>query len=442
MRSPCWRLLTPCWRLPSEVWLLVFGLLGVGDRLRVRAVCKDFRDLVDSCALWRGWTVRLRRNGRCYNKGFWQTLRRWRVSSAVLSSLNNAANIGSNLPALTALILDEDCDAALEGLRCFPKLKRLCLKRRRSLSFERMFSLLPTQLTHLSVCELEKGRMSYSFFLNVSSLASLARLTSLRCLVCHTAFCMDPRDVLPSILRALPGLTHLSVTPPSLSVTPPSLPEVEEPPPLRHRSLVSLEIIDSVCALPQGVMKMLPCLRGLALVFGGDDEDSSLHQKVRVWLKDLPALSSLMVVGGPAVKDFVNSVPSSVSDLTLRPTHINSAEMKAVSERLLLLRHLHLEPSSFLGSDTALVPKFFPKLHSLRVRHERVPEQMFLSLAQLTELKLLETPDPTAPPEELLSKLRHLTKNRVQICQRPKPEQQTCYCVSELPSQTWMNLTH
>uniref|UniRef100_A0A8C6UF06 F-box domain-containing protein n=1 Tax=Neogobius melanostomus TaxID=47308 RepID=A0A8C6UF06_9GOBI len=36
-----------------KLWTQVLGYLSPTDRLRVRAVCKNFRDLVDGSGLWR-----------------------------------------------------------------------------------------------------------------------------------------------------------------------------------------------------------------------------------------------------------------------------------------------------------------------------------------------------------------------------------------------------
>lgn len=432
---------SPCSRLPSEVWTQVFGYLSPTDSLRVRAVCKDFRDLVDTSGLWKEWTVTLKSAKSAYNKQFWRTLRRWRVSSAVLSSPRGWTHISTELPRLTTLIIDSDSDAALDSLQCFTNLQRVYLKRPKCMSFEKLFPLLPPRLMHLSVCEFDHKRMPFmECLMNCVTFKTATHLTNLTSLVCHTSFAVEPELVLPTILSALPQLTHLSLLGPSDHGFP--VHYEGEQPSLRHRSLSSLEIIEYVYDLSDDIMKMVPSLRCLALFFSRDYIVSE-HFSISSWLRDLPALSSLLIVGGPHVSHFVGSIPSSVTQLTLRPVHISTSEMTALSTQLPNLQHLHLEPCAFLGPDTALLPRFFPGLHSLRVRHERVPEETFLSLATLTELQLLETQDPEPPSVALVSKLRELTNNRLQISHRPERNRlRTCNCVSYLPTENWAKVWH
>lgn len=410
--------------LPGEVWTLVFGYLSFSDRLRVRATSKFFRDVVDNSALWKDWTVELK--GDDYEEDFWASLRRWRVTSLRTSSPHNWSQIAEELPGLTSLTINNRDFPDVLDFRSFTNLERLCLTYLSNpLDLEEFSVFLPLGLEHLTVCHdmFESNTLP-------ATIPAHSLLKQLKSLTFHSFFDSHPVEVLHFLLSSLPQLQHLS-----LSVFTFSRFEgrISELPPLHNSSLSSLKLVDcDLKTLPTDVMQMLRLFSGLrsltilCLYSLYNDTADDHSQKLSAWLKDLPALTSL-VMEGVDVGKFVRSIPSSVTRLTLVPLGINSEEMTALSEQLPDLRHLHLESlKDFLGSDMALIPRLFPRLRTLRVRfksrfpgstdtHEQVPEEAFLSLASLKELQVLEMLDSEPLPTALITKLRALTNHRVSI---------------------------
>lgn len=407
-------------QVPGEVWLQVFSYLSPADRLRVRAVCTAFLKLLDGSRLFRDRTLRLTRARSVYNPQFWRTLRRWRVSAAVVSSKCSWRRVGAELPHLTCLIIDGDSDTALDSLRSFSNLQHLYLRRPRGVALTQLFRLLPPRLQLLSVCGYHDDRTPPE---SVLSLEAAARLTELTSLVCHCSFSVPLENVLHSLLSALPRLLLLSVRGPALFGSGAGGAHGER---LQHRSLTRLEVVGYGDVLPDHLMKMVPCVRTLVLVF--DARRPVDHPELGLWLRDLPGLSALTVVGGPRVSAYVRSLPPSLTRLTLRPSRITAAELKALSERVPDLQDLSLDPRVFLGPDTDLVPRLFPGLRSLCLRHEQVPEPALLRLTALTELRRLQTLDPLPLPPALAAKVRELSQNRVQVYGRPEPDPRTCSC--------------
>uniref|UniRef100_A0A8C6UWT2 F-box domain-containing protein n=1 Tax=Neogobius melanostomus TaxID=47308 RepID=A0A8C6UWT2_9GOBI len=415
--------------LPHEVWTFVFRLLPLSDRLRVRASCKYFRHLVDN-ALWRDWTLELRTRSvgddEYDEEGFWSMVRCWRVTSARVTSPNSLrlTRVVKELPGVTTLVKNIGV-MTIQDLKHFTSLKRLDLTSSSDLCLKDFTLFLPQCLTHLRVCQ---------FSYNTPELPLELPFTKLKSLVFHSAFDSHPVTVLHFFLSSLPQLQHLS-----LRIYTDNFFEgnVSDLTPLHNCPLSSLELLDCYTnKLPLELMKMLstlPFLRSLAIVClctGDVDVDDDTSHKLSTWLRDLPALTSLLVtcldIGG-----FVRSIPCSVTRLILVPLEVNpwTEIMSALSTQLPNLHHLHLQPHDALGSDTALIPRFFPKLKTLRLSHKKVPEDAFLSLASLKELEVLETLDEEPLPAALISKLRELTKNRVQICSSSENVAVlTCWC--------------
>lgn len=199
------------------------------------------------------------------------------------------------------------------------------------------------------------------------------------------------------------------------------------------------------------MLRTLPFLRSLAILClrNYDDDDDSL--KLSTWLRDLPSLTSLVLTDRDLSK-FVRSIPRGLTRLTLMPEKMNSEAMTVLSTQLPNLHYLHLQPLiTFLGSDTAFIPQYFPRLKTRRVLfksrlanssgiYEQVPDDAFLSLASLKELEVLELQDEECPPPTaVFSKLRELTNNRIQIYCRLKVDRLwTCDCTADISSNNWI----
>uniref|UniRef100_A0A3P9DMN8 F-box domain-containing protein n=1 Tax=Maylandia zebra TaxID=106582 RepID=A0A3P9DMN8_9CICH len=110
---------------------------------------------------------------------------------------------------------------------------------------------------------------------------------------------------------------------------------------------------------------------------------------------------------------------------------ITSKDMAAIAVQLPNLLHLHIDTwPSHLGTRTAEIPRLFPKLKSLKIRHERVPEQDFLQLRHLQHLRYLEILDSTPQLSVLTGKLQALTEFRLQIRIFPyRRDALSCPCV-------------
>ncbi|XP_055078067.1 F-box/LRR-repeat protein 12-like [Periophthalmus magnuspinnatus] len=423
---------TPYTRLPDEVWALVFGFLSPVDRLRARATCTLWRRLVDSSGLWRDWTVKLRPVKGAYRAHFWSTLRRWRVTSALLTALRTWAHVATELPQLISLIIAGYCQERADSLRCFTRLERVYLRQcSLCVSLHGLLALLPLQLTHMRLCECS----CKSAFFDEPGFLALSKFTRLQSFTFHGRCTIPPQCVLYRILYHLPHLQHLSLSmhlPPYMHLEDATLRNI---PPLEQRALRSLELVDcSVWSLSTDMLKMVPCLQSLALFFRSEEPGG--YSLLAAWLRELPLLSSLLLAHGPPVGAIAGSIPSSVTRLTLLPSRITSEEMTSLSTQLPNLRHLHLDPRAPLDSDkVALIPRLFPGLRSLHLRHEGLREEALKNLATLEELRLLETQDAVHAPNALVFKLQELTKKRVRICQKPETDRLwSCGCVHYIPT--------
>lgn len=418
--------------LPSEVWTHVFGYLSAADKFSVRASCKYFRKLVDHASLWKDWSVVLTFQNGSYNRQFWATLRRRKVTSVVVMSSRGKdwKQLAQSLPALTTVVVDKSSKASLECLKYFTSLKRLALRNHSTVSFGALTVCLPQQLTHLSMCDVQFTATTIGSF--ISALSQFVNLTSL---VCHRVAVFESTVcIIDSILTCLPKLKHLSLSVGGIVYVPPkSNPSSFNVYGLASvPSLSSLELIDCMDhALPEDVMRPMPGLKSLAVFF------KHLHQKtpklvtcMKTWLSDLPQLSTLVIVMGPPVGRYVTTIPT-VTSLTLCVAGISSQEMAALAVQVPNLQHLHIDPwPSHLGANTAQIPQLFPKLRSLKLRHEHVPEKDFLLLHQLQDLEYLEILDSRPHLSELTGKLRALTQNRLHIATSPRRKDVlSCSCI-------------
>ena len=81
-------------------------------------------------------------------------------------------------------------------------------------------------------------------------------------------------------------------------------------------------------------------------------------------------LSGCCLADGPDVQKYCNSVPGSLTSLTLR-VKVETADLQTLATRVPDLTYLHLEPrgySNSYGSIIRTIPKLFPKLRTLKIR--------------------------------------------------------------------------
>ncbi|XP_037642678.1 uncharacterized protein LOC119498152 [Sebastes umbrosus] len=200
--------------------------------------------------------------------------------------------------------------------------------------------------------------------------------------------------------------------------------------------LSTLELIDCTDhSLPEDAMSLMPGLKSLAVFYKQEVSDRQLNGcHLKTWLSDLPQLLKLVVVKGPPVRTYAPSIPATLTSLTLCVAGLSSEDMAAVAVQVPNLLHLHIDPwPSHLGPLTGQIPRLFPKLKSLKLRREHVPETDFLHLHQLQDLEYLEILDSCPHLSELTGKLRALTKYRLQVTtSRPRRDVLSCPCVSQV----------
>lgn len=433
----------PALLLPPEVWNHVFGYLSATDKFSVRTSCKYFMKLVDRGSLWKDWSVVLDFQNGSYNSQFWATLRRRKVASAVVRSSKEKhwRQLALSLPALTTLVVDRSSKATLDCLKDFPSLKRLAIRSScTSLLLKASAVCQPQQLTHLSMCEnvtfpsIRAGNF-------ISAVSQFANLTSLVCH--HMRISEDTILMVRSILTCLPKLEHLSLSIVQMVHAPPRPnrgPLEGAPGQAVAPALSSLELIDCMDhTLPDDAMRLTPGLKRLAVFY------KHSHHKVpegwplsvrrlKTWLSDLPQLSTLVIVKGPPSKSYAASIPATVTNLTLCVAGLSSKAMAAIAAQAPNLLHLHIDPwPSHLGAHTAQIPQLYPKLKSLKLRHEYVLEKDFLHLHQLQDLEYLEILDSRPRLSELIEKLQVLTKYRLKVTASPRHRDVwSCPCVSQV----------
>lgn len=428
----------PAAQLPSEVWSHVFGYLSAEDKFSVRASCRYFKKLVDHGSLWRRWTVVLGFHSGSYNSHFWATLRRRKVSSAVVRSdkAKHWRRLALCLPGLTTVVMARSSRASLDCLKDFPHLRRVAI--RNSCSPLLPYTVQePQQLTHLSMCDVTFPSTSVGSFIS-----AVSHFTNLTSLTCHQMGMFGENIwVIHSILTCLPKLKHLSLTAVHMCAHH-SFPR-PNPGPLGGAGapvLSSLELIDCLDhSLPEDAMRLMPGLKSLAVFYRHSHHEnperwSSPVCRLKPWLSDLPQLATLVVVKGPSVKKYSTSIPATVTSLTLCVAGLSSEDVADVAAQVPHLLHLHIDLwPSHLAAHTAQIPQLFPKLRSLRLRHEHVPEKDFMHLHQLQDLEHLEILDNRPHLSELIGKLRALTNYRLQVTTSPRQRNVlSCPCVSQV----------
>ncbi|CAB1451166.1 unnamed protein product [Pleuronectes platessa] len=419
-------------RLPSEVWNRVFSCLSTADKLSVRASCKYFNTLVDHGSLWRDWAVVLRFNSGYYNRRFWASLRRRRVTSAVVRSsrVKDWKQVAHFLPSATTVVMDTSSQQSLHYVRDFADLRRLAVRNSStSLVFDSSTVCKPEQLTHLSLCDVTLPTATIE-----GVISAVSHFTNLTSLVCHrTGVLQETIILVHSLLSCLPKLKHLSLSVAHTFCCLNTVPSLNIPGGGRAPALSSLELIDCMdLSFPKDSMKLMPGLKSLAVFFRHSQQEwPSPVCHLNTWLSDLPQLSTLVILKGPAVKNYVTSIPPTVTSLTLCVAEFSSKDLAATAAQVPDLLQLHIDPwPSHLGAHTAQIPLLFPKLRRLKVRLEHVPEEKFLALHKLPDLEYLEVLDSLPHFSQLIIKLRALTNYRLEVKTPPRQRDvMSCSCV-------------
>lgn len=411
--------------LPAEVWNHIFGFLSVTDKCSVRACSKYFKKLIDHWSLWKDWTVVLTYKKGSSNCRFWDTLRRRKVSSVVMRSTRakDWSHLSQALPALTTVVMEPDTSQpeTLNLTNDFPHLTRLAL-RNVSLSLDTNTGFKLQHLTHLSLCGVNIKPPSDFFLL-------LPYLRSLTSLVCHNADIFRERVMMIDMFVALlPELKHLSLSDCIY-------PQARGPGFGTVSSLSSLELINcstlGTPPLPEDTLTMIPSLRRLAIFYDSVNRMQTLElQNLNSSVCKFTNLSNLVIVNDSPMGLYDTSIPATVTSLTLCIPGLSSEDLAAVAAQVPNLLHLHADPwPSHLGAHTARIPELFPKLRSLRLRQNHVPEKDFLCLHRLQDLQCLEILDWGQNLSELTNKFRALTKHRVQVVTSRQRDAFICFCV-------------
>lgn len=412
---------------PPEIWNHIFGYLSVTDKCSVRAASKYFKKLIDHYSLWKDWTVVLSFKNGAYNCQFWDTLCRRKVVSVVMRSTKpkHWGHLSQSLPAVTTVVLEVPHPQPKSFILThgFPHLARLALRNVSLLEINTGFNL--QSLTHLSLCGVTKPQSDF-----FPLLPHLRHLTSL---VCHKTNifgkCVRMVDI---FVAHLPQLKHLSV---SVDYV---YPPVRGPGFEAVSSLSSLELVDSmVHLLPEDTLKLIPSLNSLGVFYPnpiwGLAELAKEAENLNNLLHKFTTLTKLVIFRGGPVNLYVTSIPASVTSLTLCLPSLSSEDLAVLSVQVPNLLHLHIDLwPSHLGARTALIPELFPKLRSLRLRLEHVPEKDFLCLHQLQDLQCLEVLDWSQNLSDLTDKFRALTKHRVQIVTSRQRDVFICSCVCQV----------
>lgn len=410
--------------LPSEVWNHVFSYLSEADKSCVRVACTYFRKLIDHPSLWRNWSVVLDFPNGSYYPFFWETLRRRKVTGVVLrtNKSKHIENVACSLPGLTTLVM-EGCDAAnIECLKSFKNLKSLSIRGANVANLTMVSE--PEQLTHLSLCHLP-------FIGTFKTISALTQFKNLVSLSLHVLTWGIEFSKMKGLLSALPKLKHLALhvffsrsNRDNIDISEPNAPQ-----------LTSLELFAKSYPLPENAMKLMPKLKRLTMYYkdGPQERPGNRPQSVMgKWLGDLHELSTLVIVEGPLVKEYVASIPATLMDLTLRISKFSLEDMAAVAAQTPNLQHLHLDTwPSHLGVNVSQIPKLFPKLKRLAIRFAHVPEKNFLDLHQLQDLEILEILDSHPDLPALVQRLRILTRYRLRVLIPPyQRDVLSCLCVS------------
>lgn len=414
---------------PPEIWNHIFGYLSVTDKCSVRAASKHFKKLIDHCSLWKDWTVVLSFENGAYHRKFWETLRRRKVFSVVMRSTKakHWGLLSQSLPAVTTVVLEASLSQpksfSLTG--DFPHLTRLAL-RNVSLLFDMNMGCKLQNLTHLSICGVTTKPQSDFLLL----LPHLRRLTSL---VCHKTNVFGKRVRMVDIFVAqLPQLKNLSLSVDYIH------PQVHGPGIETVSSLSSLELVDCmVHLLPEDILKLIPSLKSLGVFYQesnwGLPKVAKEAEHLNNLLHKFTNLTKLVIFRGGPLNLYVTSIPASVTSLTLCLLGLSSEDLAVLAVQVPNLLHLHIDLwPAHLGARTALIPELFPKLRSLRLRQEHVPEKDFLCLHKLQDLQCLEVLDWSQNLSHLTDKFRAITQHRVQIVTSRQRDALICSCVSQV----------
>lgn len=394
---------------------------------------------MDHGSLWKDWSVVLDFKQGPYNSRFWASLRRRKVASVVMRSGKDKdwKLLASSLPALSTVVMERCPSASSDCLKGFPHLRRLGIRSScTTLVFNATAVCRPQQLTHLSLCDVKLSAGAKERFIS-----GISHFTNLVSLVCHqTGIFEEPFCLVNSLRSHLPKLKHLSLSVPNSLYAPPSprlgLPAGGQGP--AGAPLSSFELVGALDhLLPVDAMTVMPQLKSLAVFYRLSSQEMPETQCfsgscMKAWLGDFRQLSTLIIVKGPNVKTYVSSIPATVTSLTLCVAGLSSEDLAAVALQVPNLLHLHIDPwPSHLGAHTSQIPRLFPKLRTLKLRHEHVPEKNFLALHRLQDLETLEVLDSHLHLSELTEKLRALTGYRLQVRSSPRQrEVMSCPCVS------------
>lgn len=377
-------MMNPAELFPSEVWTHIFSYLSAAEKSGVRASCTYLRKVIDHPSLWRDWSVVLDFLSVSYDTCFWETLRRRKVTRVVVKNYRpgHINVVASLLPAVTILVMDSVTGGGLQHLKGFKNLNSLAIRNVHADAFERVpTEFLSQQLTHVSLCNIPLSN-------SLTDISGLCHLKTLTSFVCHEFHWDVSWTEMKSILAALPKLEHLLLYPTTKWIS-----CLEECKP-QACQLTSLEILGRGQLLPPYAMKWMSQLKRFAVVYKNVPQKTLGTEYVSKWLSKLPDLSTLVVVRGPPIETYVSSTPVTLTDLTLHDSRFSLEDMAAVAAQIPHLQHLHLDTwPSHLGAKASQIPKCFPNLKSLKIRHEHIPEKNFLDLHQLQKLEKLEIVD-------------------------------------------------
>lgn len=425
-------------QLPPELWVQVFSYLSWRDKLTVRSTCTPFRQLIDkSRPLWRGFSVVLKDFSR-YNRPFWRSLDQRQVCRVSLRSgkRKQLKELHTWLPILQVLRLEDWKEGSIDELKLFSQMWSLSVTSC-SVPLKNLDFLLPLklQLTQLSICYVEITCTASHL------LATISQLTRLKSLVLHHNGTLRV-PTLSELLTHLCELRYLSCTMISYKMLPQDFFSPAQSTGGTALKLSDLQLLNYDAVVTQEVLQPLSNLHSLSVFHMYSVPGPTCH--LQTWLTSLPQLRSLCVHGGHPLAVYADSLPSSLLSLTLC-VDLQLEDLQVVSLRAPHLEHLHLEPWGTSSNLVRLLPQLFPRLRTLRIRHQNVSDADFLSLSQLWLLDTLEVldsfyrPDPSDPSwvvyepsprlQQLISDLQVQTNHRVQVITSSHRDPLTCDCV-------------
>ncbi|KAK9959938.1 hypothetical protein ABG768_010028 [Culter alburnus] len=410
-------------KLPEEMWIHVFGFLPLRDKLSVRLSCTFFKRLVDHWTLWKDSVVVLQKF-ESYKPHFWRTLRQRKTKSIVVQKAHAKAleHIVSLLPWMSSVTLVQCSDgSALVTLGALKHLERLVI---RQCSCRSLTSSLLSlrQLTHLCLCEVQRASVS-----EISAATSqLVNLTSL-----HYHEDKNPllKPALHGMLRRLPNLKHLSLKlGPNYGILPDDY--FGRPGEFGLSSLELLKYGDP-CLSPVA-FNALPSLTKLT-VHNKQWRINPVYCRITNWLQELHVLSELNISLGFPLQVYAKSIPRTVQRLSLMGVKADLEAVRIMAEQVPDLLHLHLDLCCHDNCGIIKeIPQIFPKLQVLKVRHQNVPESVFLqlqNLSRLQQLVILDAPQSHSPTFlDLTQKFHDQTNSRIHVLHSNSKDQTTCSC--------------